>query len=304
MKITDRIYSIAYKSALYLKLTAPEVVYVIDGGICSQMHQYLLGNIFKGKGFKVSADLVFYKEWGLDMNRKFVRNFDLLKAFPYLEMETASERKAGFYRRKFMYIGNNTYERVNDFSFLDKRPPVYLGGYYHWQPELWLPAFKKTFHVDISVLDKTNTDIYNQIKEQPCPVAVHVRRGDLVQELRAYGKTATADYFKKAIAYFKEKENDVFFYFFSDEPVWVRETLMPTLGIADDKYRVVDVNGSDKGYMDLFLISGCRHQITSKGTLGKYGALLGAEDDGRTVILCDDQVEYRWKSVFRNVVFL
>ena len=27
--------------------------------------------------------------------------------------------------------------------------------------------------------------------------------------------------------------------------------------------------------MDLFLIARCKHQITSKGTLGKYGALLG-----------------------------
>lgn len=304
MKITDRIYSIVYKSALYLKLTAPEVVYVIDGGICSQMHQYLLGNIFREKGFKVSADLSFYKDWGFDMNRQFVRNFDLLKAFPYLEMKIASERKARFYRRKYMFVGNNTHERINDFSFMDKRPPVYLGGYYHWQPELWLPAFKKTFHTDISVLDKANTDIYNRIGEHPCPVAVHVRRGDLIQELRAYGKTATSGYFKRAISYFEGRKSGAFFYFFSDEPSWVRETLIPALDMADDKFRIVDVNGSDKGYMDSFLISACRHQITSKGTLGKYGALLGAEDAGRIVVLCDDPVEYRWKDVFKNTVFL
>ena len=55
--------------------------------------------------------------------------------------------------------------------------------------------------------------------------------------------------------------------------------------------------------MDLFLIARCRHQITSKGTLGKYGALLG-DNPEKTVVLCDDKVEYPWKELFLNPVFL
>ena len=66
---------------------------------------------------------------------------------------------------------------------------------------------------------------------------------------------------------------------------------------------MVDINGSDKGNMDLFLIAYCNHQITSKGTLGKYGALLRDSAD-KIVILSDDTVEYQWKGVFHNSVFL
>ncbi len=64
-----------------------------------------------------------------------------------------------------------------------------------------------------------------------------------------------------------------FFYFFSDEPDWVRDELIPQLYLTEGNCKIVDINGSDKGYMDLFLIARCKHQITSKGTLGKYGAL-------------------------------
>ena len=66
---------------------------------------------------------------------------------------------------------------------------------------------------------------------------------------------------------------------------------------------MIDINGSDKGYMDLFLIAHCRHCITSKGTLGKYGALLG-DDSNKYVILCDDETEYVWKNLFQHPIFL
>lgn len=51
------------------------------------------------------------------------------------------------------------------------------------------------------------------------------------------------------------------------------------------------------------MIACCRHQITSKGTLGKYGALL-EDNPEKTVVLCDDEVEYPWKELFLNPVFL
>ena len=38
--------------------------------------------------------------------------------------------------------------------------------------------------------------------------------------------------------------------------------------------------------MDLFLIARCKHQITSKGTLGKYGSLLG-DNSEKMVVLCN-----------------
>ena len=114
---------------------------------------------------------------------------------------------------------------------------------------------------------------------------------------------ASLSYFKRAVDYMEKETVMPFFYFFSDEPEWVASELIPYLEFANENYKVVDINGSDKGYMDLFLIAYCKHQITSKGTLGKYGALLRDSAD-KIVILCDDKVEYQWKGVFHNSVFL
>jgi len=53
----------------------------------------------------------------------------------------------------------------------------------------------------------------------------------------------------------------------------------------------------------LFLISACAHQITSKGSLGKFGALLNDLPE-KIVVLYDDSTEHVWKERLLNPVFL
>lgn len=295
MKTFNRWKRSICKRLLKAKIIKPKVIVFMDGGICSQMYQYLVGALFTQKGYKVCYDLSFYKEWGTDLNYQFVRNFDLLKAFPYLKLEQASNMDISIYKREYYYPGNHTVPRSEDYSFLEKNPPIYLGGYYLLPLELYLNTFRKLFHLNPQILDIPNNLLCEEIKSQTNSIAVHVRRGDLKIEVYAYGKPASSDYFKNAITYFKDRK--AHFYFFSDEPDWVSQTLLPLLPLSDN-YKVVNINGSDKGYMDLYLIAHCKHQITSKGSLGKYGALL-MDNPRKTVILCDDETEYSWKPLFQ-----
>ena len=64
------------------------------------------------------------------------------------------------------------------------------------------------------------------------------------------------------------------------------QELLPIIPVKIE-YKVVQ-NGSEKGYIDLFLISMCKHQITSKGSLGKYGALLGMNKEKMVLVSKDD----------------
>lgn len=303
MRILKKWKRSIYKRLLKYGVVSPKVVLLLDGGICSQMHQYLLGQLYKERGYKVAYDLSFYDEWGLDKDNKFVRNFDLLKAFPYLKMQAASPLEIAVYKQKYYYVGNNTTARIADFSFLEKTPPIYLGGYYLLPPKIYLSAFRSLFKMSSGVLDRENLHICNEIDSKSCSVAVHVRRGDLKVEQYDYGTPPTMDYFKNAVNYFKGKFESPFFYFFSDEPDWVVDELVPYLQILGEEYRVVSINGSDRGYMDLYLIAHCKHQIASKGTLGKYGALL-EDNPEKIVVLCNDKLEYRWKELLQNTVFL
>lgn len=303
IKVVSKWKRSIYKRLLKYGVISPKVILLLDGGICSQMHQYLLGQLYQQRGYKVAYDLSFYDEWGLDKDNKFVRNFDLLKAFPYLKMNVASSTEINLYKQKYYNVGNNTTTRIADYSFLDKIPPIYLGGYYLLPAKVYLPAFRSLFKMTSGVLDDENMQVYREIDSKPCSVAVHVRRGDLKVEQYDYGTPPSMDYFKNAVGYFKGKFQAPYFYFFSDEPDWVAEELIPYLQISTRECRVVDINGSDRGYMDLYLIAHCKHQIASKGTLGKYGALLG-DNPEKYVVLCNDKLEYRWKELLQNTVYL
>lgn len=291
-----------YRYLIDWEIIRPKIIVMMDGGICSQMHQYLLGYLYVKAGFSVCYDLAFYKEWGADINNEYVRNFDILKAFPYLDFAVASDYEINIYKRKYFYGGNDGAIRTNDFSFLDFVPPVYLGGYYHFPSLKWLEAFQSLYKLSDGVLDDVNREKSDEIAAHPNSVAVHVRRGDLREEVSSYGAPASLDYFMKAILFLKKKLHEPYFYFFSDEPEWVRVELLPKLSIADSA-EVVDINGSDKGYMDLYLIAHCKHQVTTKGTLGKFGALL-ADTPDKYVILCNDMTQQYWKILFQNPIFL
>lgn len=304
MKILKKWQRSFYKKMIKYHILSPKVIVMMDGGICSQMYQYLLGEIFRKKGYKIYYDLSFYEEWGSDIDCKFVRNYDILKLFPYLKVNKASKPLTTIYKQKY-YESGNALEDTNDYSFLEKKPPLYLGGYYKLPTNIWIPNFKSTFKILPEILDKPNQQIYSEIKQCPCPVAVHVRRGDLKIERPVYGKPASLEYFQSAISYIQNNCTiKPFFYFFSDEPDWIYNELIPYSKLhLMENCKVVDINSSDKGYMDLILIAQCTHQITSKGSLGKYGALLN-DNNNKIVVLCNDGTSDRWKERFYNPVLL
>lgn len=274
------IYGICVK----FHLVAPCIIVPIDGGICSQMHQYLIGEIFRRKGYRVKYSLYFFKKNGKDCDGLQVRNFDLLKAFPYLKFEKATKWETKLYSWAFKYIG--LYPKSLDTGWIELKPPRFLSGYYADPRGLYKKIYKEVFRPDASVLDAENRALYDTIDGYS--VAVHVRRGDLSNYNIAYGDPLTVDYFISAVKYMSNKHPSPVFYFFSDDMTYVETQLLPLLS-QNICYNLID-NGAAKGYMDLMLMSRCREQITSKGSLGKYAALLDSSSL-RTVIVSKDDTQ-------------
>ena len=276
------------------------VLIKIDGGICSQMHQYLLGYYFQQKGYKVKFDLIWYKKWGKDMNGINVMNFDLLKLFPDLSFLEASS----YERKWYQYFGvvGDGFDENPKFLWQKMTPPIYMNRYYGTNKEIDA-LIPKIFRYDENILDVGNQIVLSRIKSKSCSVAIHVRRGDLSSFLPAYGEPVSFGYFKRAINYLESQHQDCYFFIFSDEPHWCESVLIGEINL-NGNYEIVNVNGTDKGYFDLILISFCNHVITSKGSLGKYGALLSRHQDC-LVVLYDDNVERRmWNGKIPNMVFL
>lgn len=119
MKILKKWQRSFYKKMIKYHILSPKVIVMMDGGICSQMYQYLLGEIFRKIGYKIYYDLSFYEEWGSDIDCKFVRNYDILKLFPYLKVNKVSKPLTIIYKQKY-YESGNALEDTNDYSFLEK----------------------------------------------------------------------------------------------------------------------------------------------------------------------------------------
>ena len=297
-KIVKQLLKYFFSILLKANVFTPKVVVRMDGGICSQMHFFLIGQLFHKKGWCVEYDLSWFKN-GKDLTGCFERNFDLLKLFPNLKFEKASYLTLKIY--SFLFNCENDYfsDKKLSLTYLNLIPPVYLSGYYQDPLSLYTVDFKQYFHVSEDILNERNLLVLNNIQKYENSVAIHVRRGDLSQYLEAYGHPASIHYFYEAISYFNKKYNECFYFIFSDEPEWCRAHLVEELPI-DNKYQIVDVNGSDKGYMDLVLISKCRHKIASKGSLGKYGSLLSTTFGD--VVVCDDASEKEWREIIPNAL--
>lgn len=244
------------------------IIIRMDGGICSQLNFYAVGAFLESKGYIVKYDLSWFKENGMDLDGRFVRNFDLLKAFPSFNITEATDDEIRYFAKHYP---KNTNE-LNEF-----KPPLYLDKYpsgMSFFVQNRNDFIKNFLPEDVSSVSGVLNDIKSHVS-----CAIHVRRGDVVENSQnhVYGNPCSIDYFITAIKLLQCLDKKAKFYFFSDEISWVRDNIIPLLK-KDIDYELCATNGSDKGYLDLLLISNCDHIIASKGSLGPYGRVLSKSD--------------------------
>ena len=248
------------------------VIVYMDGGICSQINQYVIGQLIARKGYQVSYDTTFFDKNGLDLTGKFVRNFDILKLYPYLEFQTADRFKVKFWAKLFRRSKKYSH---SDFDYLQEVPPFYLAGYYGVPDEVSRKLYNYLPDIDYdSILNSKEDKSYaSQIMNCILSCGVHVRRGDLANGGSLYyGEGTSKEYFIRSIDYVKNRNCNAHFFFFSDEIDYVEREIIPMINGVE--YTVIRGNGSDKGYIDLALCSLCDIQIASVGSMGKYATLL------------------------------
>ena len=279
------------------------MILCMDGGICSQIHFYIIGKYFEEHGFRVAYNMQWFRISGMDLDGRYVRNFDLLKLHPLLSFKTVENRLLLIIYRMF-FMSRYSFDDDHEASctWREELPPTYFPGYFRDVPVLFVSLMPKYFPLDVitSCLDENSTAFLRKIMEKEC-VAIHVRRGDLSKYSEVYGVPCSTSYFSRAVRLFSTRGVTRFF-LFSDEPQWCKDQLLPLLPKGNE-YIIAEGNGSDKGYMDLVLMATCDHTIASKGSLGKYSACLNNSKE-RIVVCCDDNKEKFWKEVFPNIIFL
>ena len=127
--------------------------------------------------------------------------------------------------------------------------------------------------------DKSNILLQQEMRSCQS-VAIHVRKGNDYRTRSWYVGTCPAEYYRKAVAMFREKLSAPRFYVFTDNPAWVRENF------TDFPYTLVEGNPTS-GYgshFDMQLMSSCQHNIISNSTYSWWGAFLNP-NPGKSVVL-------------------
>ena len=246
------------------------IVIMVDGGVCSQLVKYTLGEFLKKAfGIQVKYDISWFNTCGMDCDGKNTRRLMINKIFPDIDFEIATDDEIRISKRHNHFVNNNPYKFCS--KLLEQNPPVYVDGYY--ENNIYMDAVSDILlkNLDFSKLlvNENNKKVIEKIKSSKYSCAVHIRRGDFVKLGLAF---LTPQYYANAIKFIQSKHPETNFFFFSNDIEYVRNEIIP---LCDNiPYKIVDVNNNDTGYLDLYLISLCNAQIASNSSFGFWGAFL------------------------------
>ena len=159
--------------------------------------------------------------------------------------------------------------------FLDLPDNILLKGYF--------PSYKYFDHIKKIIIAEFS--LKNKLSEKSMSVeaeivntnsiSVHFRRGDVASNPTYkswYEGVVTDNYYVNAINFFNEHVENPHFFIFSNDIPWVKENFK-----FPGKVTYVDHNRPETGYEDLYLMSKCKHNVTTGcSSFSWWGAYLNA----------------------------
>lgn|GEM_PF-425965 len=163
-----------------------------------------------------------------------------------------------------------------DFTFNAAMPnarnmSVQLAGY--MQSERYFAHCRDLIRRMFAIPGHIKSELYGRFSSllQPGCVSLHVRRGDFLDKPE-YHPVLPMAYYLNAIRFLDERVEVRKLYCFSDDPDWCQKNLVP----MDPRITVVE---QFDDYLDLALMSLCRHHVTANSSFSWWGAWLGIHPD-------------------------
>jgi len=141
--------------------------------------------------------------------------------------------------------------------------PAYFIGYEEKIKKFFIPKDKSIFETAdaVEILNSS----YNTI-------SLHFRLGDY--KTSGFIEPAGMDYYYQAIDIIKQKVKNPFFYIFTDEPEWVKNEMKINI-----PYKLITGNTDADAYIDILLMSKCKHNIMANSSFSWWGAWLNENPD-------------------------
>lgn len=256
------------------------IVIMVDGGLASQINKYLLGALLKKKlKTNVAFDLSWYIDYGKALDGVNNRNFDLTRVFEGLNFRKACKSES-LAARKLNYYAN-AYPLFEETSHSHPKSG-YIDGYFT-HLRVYHQAGLPKMRFSTEIIQVNQGELERIFERGNHPVAVHVRRGDYLNTVH---DVLDEGYFAAAISrMIQELSPDArpHFVFFSNDPEWVRERLLPQLDPSVDCI-VMDQNDNDAGGNDFYLMTQCSHQICSNSGFSYFAAFFNQNPEKKVII--------------------
>jgi hypothetical protein len=255
------------------------VAVCIKGGLGNQMFQFAAAYALS----KQRDDRLFLDTTDFLYNR-YHHGFEL-PCFPNIEIQLLSKRS----RRKFFKPGlltsfwnyfaqKNVLIQEPHFHFdrtlrYIKGKNIYLDGY--WQSEKYFIEFDQDIRhrFTFPILNDIHGLEYQRLIDGSQSVSIHIRRGDYVTnpEANKFHGTCTLDYYHQAKRIIMNNVKNPIFFIFSDDTEWAHKNFSQSENTV-----IVDKTSHFVSWIDMFLMSRCKHNIIANSTFSWWAAWLNS----------------------------
>lgn len=276
----------------------------MSGGLGNQMFQYALYLKLRSLGKEVKFDdineyrsestrPIMLALFGIDYPRA---TWDEIVVFTDGSMDPLKRiRRKLFGRRAIEYYEEGFYDpRVLQFE------SMYLRG--NFQSEKYFADIadevRKLYHFPSLEDMHLPEDLYGSTRtcldaiEATHSIGLHMYRSDSRREAELYEGICTEKYYEGAVRFLQEKCPEATFFIFSNEPKWVKKWAENLIGsqIREDMSReeiqalekrfvMVEANTEYTGYLDMLLMSKCKHNIISNSSFSWWAAWINHNPD-------------------------
>jgi hypothetical protein len=261
------------------------IIVKLMGGLGNQMFQYTAARSLSSSQ-RIYFDYSFLNNNNTSLEGFTARTFEL-NVFNNLKINGISS-----YLLRFLLSKNKKYALlkrllptkfkkviyVNEENFKDTITKFnghfsyYLDGYF--QNPLHFESMRKSLLKEFSFPNTSFSfnELKNEIK-QVNSVSIHIRRGDYLNpNVSDFHGILSLEYYQKAVSIINTKIINPVYFIFSDDPNWCKENLL----FINEK---IIVSGNQEAWIDMYLMTQCKHQIIANSSFSWWGAWLNQNPD-------------------------
>lgn len=250
------------------------------GGLGNQMFQYAFYLSLAKRYSNIKADVSGFDDYllhnGLELENIF--NIKLDKANPLIVKIFNPKYSAWKYRklRRILNLKKAFYNEKKFFIFdeealINSKSRMYWG---YWQNENYFKHITEEVRSSFIFkypLESENLKISKLILNSES-VSIHVRRGDYVGH-SLLGGICDLNYYNEAISIIQKRTINPLFFIFSNDIDWCKTNL----NLKNAHY--ISWNENEKSYIDMQLMSICKHNIIANSSFSWWGAWLNDNQD-------------------------